>query len=94
MAIEITSNHHRREFLFRDEVPKSVLESDLDWTDTDGYIYYRGDWMHLSQFEHRDNIEGWSGIHPDSYFSGTVIKLLDDGCGKYKIGTFISTSGD
>jgi hypothetical protein len=30
---DVTSNYNWRNFLYRNEVPQSVLEGDLDWTD-------------------------------------------------------------
>ena len=92
--IEITTNHNRREFLGRHEVPEEVLAGELDWTDdTDSgsYICYRGFWYHIAQFMRAPHIEGWDGIHTDSFFSGVVIALTDDG-DTYKIGSLISKS--
>lgn len=82
MPLEVISNYHDRQFLYRDEVPRSVLEDELDWTtedDMDGYIRYRDDWYHLRQFMRCDGQDGWHSCHGDSYFSGVFIAISDDG---------------
>jgi hypothetical protein len=88
----ITNNHHRF-FVYRWDVPQSVLDGDLDWTtedDCDGYIHYKGYWYHLSQFM-RSPIYGWDGFHGDSFFSGVAIRLSEDG-ETYQIATMIHFS--
>lgn len=92
--MKITTNHNWRAFCYRDEVPASVLADQFDYLDEetfDGFICYRGAWYHLSDFERRDprSIEGWHGVHCDSFFSGVVIRLSSDG-ERYQIGTMIA----
>jgi hypothetical protein len=51
--LKIVTNHHDRQFVYRYDVPESVLKSELDWTteeDSDGYFCYRGYWYHLGMF--------------------------------------------
>ena len=95
--LRITTNGHWRDFIYRMDVPASVLADQFDWTDeaheehgdySDGFISYRGCWYHLGDFM-AGGIEGWHGAHGDSYFSGVVIRLSDDG-EQYQIGTYIS----
>ena len=95
MAVQVTTNNHKRDFLYRYEVPAPVLANELDWTDEtdcDGYIKYRGYWYHLSQFmwSHATlaGVPRWEGAHGDSFFSGIVIRLCDHG-ETYQIGTYI-----
>lgn len=71
---------------YRDEVPQKVLDNEFDWLDEDtidGFICYKKEWFHLSQFMTLDkdsdfNKEGYDGYHGDSYFSGTLIRIVDD----------------
>lgn len=89
--MKIRTNRQWRHFLYREEVPADVLASQFDWLDADtcdGFIRYRGWYYHLSQFERRE-VDGWHGVAPDSYFSGVLIRLSDDG-ETYQIGTYFS----
>jgi hypothetical protein len=51
---KIVTNHHDRQFVYRYDVPDSVLANELDWTTEeehfDGYFCYRGVWYHRSDF--------------------------------------------
>lgn len=87
----VITNLNWRDFVYRADVPEEVLNDQFDWTDDDdcdGFIHYRGTWYHLSQFM-VGGIEGWQGSHGDSFFSGVVINLSDDG-EQYQIGTYLS----
>lgn len=92
--MKIKTNKHWRSFKSRHEVPAKILKSEFDWLNPDdygwddGFIHYRGWWYHLSQFERSPSKE-WDGAHPDSCFSGILIKLSDDG-ESYRIGTYFS----
>jgi hypothetical protein len=89
--MNVTTNNHWRDFLYRYEVPADVLVSEFDWLDEDdqdGFFRYRGVWYHLSMFL-RTAIEGWDGIHGDSFYSGVLIEVSSDG-EQYRIGTVIS----
>ena len=84
--VTIRTNHQWRQFRYRDEVPKKVLLSEFDYQDDDvfnGYFKYRGCWYHLDQFMALASSEGpftgWHGYSGDSYFSGTLIRVSDDG---------------
>ena len=49
-----------------------------------GFFSYRGTIHHLSNFLHVNaesgsDFYGWHGAEADSYFSGTLVKVLDDG---------------
>lgn len=54
MTMKIITNNHNRQFVYRCDVPESVLSNDLDWTTEeehfDGYLCYRGTWYHVDQF--------------------------------------------
>jgi hypothetical protein len=90
-TMNVTTNNHWRDFLYRYEVPAGVLVSEFDWLDRDeqdGFFRYRGVWYHLSMFL-RTAIEGWDGIYNDSMFSGVLIEVSSD-AEQYRIGTAIS----
>lgn len=82
----IKTNKVARLLKYRDEVPQKVLDNQFDWLDedeTDGFICYKKEWFHLSQFMILDeggdfSRDGFDGYHGDSYFSGTLIKIVDD----------------
>jgi hypothetical protein len=89
---EIITNHHWRDFLYRNEVPEKVIRIDFDWLDDevfDGFIFYRHNYYHVSEFIRSIQFKDWHGCSPDSFFSGILIKLSDDG-EQYQIATYIS----
>lgn len=93
---KVVSNYNWRQFCYRDEVPADVLASEFDYQDpeetTDGFFCYRGIWYHIDQFERRGiGVGKWQGAHCDSFFSGVVICISDDG-ESYQIGSVYSTS--
>jgi len=89
--LQIKSNGQARPIVSRFEVPESVLASEFDWTDpadSGAFFQYRGVWYSLEDFSRApESLSGWDGYHGDSYFSGVVIRLTDDGesvvCGTY-----------
>src|SRR5262245_379 len=94
MALTIKTDHKWRNLSYRNEVPESVLKDQFDYLSeddsADGFFEYRGHWYHTSYFfqaEGCDEFGDWHGYASDSYFSGVVIKLSDDGeqvmCGTY-----------
>ena len=94
--VRVITNNHDREFKYRTEVPPEILEDQFDWLNEDdgydGFIHYRGIWYHVSQYARLSGspIPGdWDGYESDSFFSGTVIKISNDG-ETYKIGTYLS----
>ena len=95
--MSVTTNHHWRPFLSRLDVPTGILVSQFDWTDadfaahgdySDGFICYRNTWYHLGDFM-RGGVDGWHGSHANSFFSGVLIRLSDDG-EEYQIGTWLA----
>lgn len=102
MKLELTTNNHDRHFIYRHDVPAKILADQFDYLDDDtfdGFICYKGHWYHTSCFmrlpdvisEIWDNdspLREWHGYASDSYFSGVVIKISDDG-ETYRIGTYI-----
>jgi len=94
---KIITNNHERSFLYRSEVPTDILESQFDYLDADtfvGFIHYRGHWYHTScfmRFGYPGSVpfQGWHGYSSDSFYSGVLIKISDDG-ETYQIATYIS----
>jgi len=89
--LQIKSNGQARPIVSRFEVPDSILASEFDWTDPEdsGWFFkYRGVWYSLEDFTHApESLSGWDAYHSETYFSGVVIRLTDDGesvvCGTY-----------
>lgn len=104
MANEVTvrSDGKWRQFVYRHDVPKSILESQFDWMKTDdgkwpedeyfdGFFKYLNTWYHLANFtrltEKSGPFAGWDAAEGDSYFSGTLIQLSPDG-EEYRVGRY------
>lgn len=63
----------------------------IDWCDDnyiDGFIYYKRTWYHVSEFVRTPDHDEWHGYKGDSFFSGVLIRLSNDG-EQYRIATFI-----
>lgn len=84
-AMKIRTNRAWREFRSRHEVPRKILDNEMDWCYSEvGFFKYLGTWYHTSQFMRHDihgraDEMGWHGSHADSAFSGVLIKLSSDG---------------
>jgi len=96
--LTIKTDNKWKPFKYRDEVPASVLEDDFDYLDEeegyDGFFQYRDVWYHVSEFMRiypgaPRRMYEWDGYLSDSYFSGIVIKVSEDG-EEYKVGTYIA----
>lgn len=100
MTVTIKTNHNWRPFCRRSALPPYVFD-DFDYQHpsiSDGYFRYRGSWYHLDDFTTCDDsdaeFKGWDAYAGDSYFSGVLIKLSDDG-GAVMCATYFSkTSRD
>ena len=91
MALEIKTNHQERELLSLHELPlgrQSQVQDDFDWLSADefdyGFFTYKGRVHHISEYMRIENhpdadFSSWHGYEADSYFSGTVVRLSDDG---------------
>ena len=79
----ITSNKPRHLVSFY-EMPQKVQDAnakDCGATDTEWFSYKRR-WYRLDDFMcvHKDStFEGWHGYSGDTFFSGTLVKLVDYG---------------
>jgi hypothetical protein len=103
--MRITANNHWRHFKYSYEVPESVF-SYYDWLSEDeslyGWIHYRNEWYHVSQFmryadystqhfkrKDSDKVTQWHAYSADTYFSGLIIRISEDG-EQYQIGRYYS----
>ncbi len=98
MSLSIKTDHKWKNFKYGYEVPQSVLKSQFDYLDkddvTDGFIFYRKTWYHLNDFmrfgyPNTETFKGFQAYLNDSYSSGVLIKISDDG-EQYQIATFCS----
>jgi len=93
--VTIKTDHKWRDLVYRHDVPAKVLASQFDYQNPDdaidGFFCYRGYWYHIDGFMRSDNPEfkGWHGYASDSYFSGVLIQLSNDG-EQIKVGTYFS----
>jgi hypothetical protein len=89
---QIITDHKWKQFHYWDTVPANIYK-DYDWLDpqdkSDNWIEYRRSWYHVSDFMRCQNFSGWHGYHCDSFFSGVLVEISDDG-EQYRIGTCIS----
>lgn len=99
--LEIITDHKWKMFKYRDEVPQKQV-NDYDWLSeeekTDGWIWYRKRVYHISEFMDLNNKfhnpnhpfpAPWNGYISDSFFSGILIEISEDG-EMYRIGTYLS----
>jgi hypothetical protein len=91
--MKLKTDNKWKPFRYGSEVPKRVLTSNFDHLEDacDGFIYYRRQWLHLSDFLKSENpdLKDWHGIAMDTFFSATVIQISNDG-ERYKIGRVYS----
>ena len=99
--LTIRTNHQWRQFTYRSEVPDKVLADQFDHLDEDegfdGFFCYRGIWYHLSDFMRvgypgpfgQTAMGGWHGYASDSFFSGVLIKVSEDG-EEFQVATYFS----
>ena len=95
--MQIITNNQWRDFRYSYEVPDSVMNDQFDYVDTcdtvDGFFEYRGHWYCMDDFmridESMTSFKGWHGYRSDSYFSGVLIRVSDDG-EQYQVATYIS----
>ena len=97
MSLEISTDNKWKNLLYGNEVPKKILDSEfyyMDDPEASDFIKYRGNYYNASDFmrispDMPAAMKKWDGYLSDSFFSGILIKLSDDG-DQYKIGTYMS----
>lgn len=96
--MKITTDYKWKRLKYGYEVPQKILNNQFDYMrddeKSDGFIVYRKRWYHLNEFMRIDEnsplfMLGYHGYIGDSYFSGILIRLSDDG-ESYQIATYIS----
>ena len=95
--MKIITDHKWKKIRYSEEVPIKVLDRDFDHLEDHevfGFIKYRNNWYHVSDFERigyydLSDIKDWDGRYCDTLWTATLIKFSDDG-ESYKIGTFIA----
>ena len=90
--MNITTNHHWRNFLYGYELPESV-RADFDYLDDDEFathefIKYQGVYYDDSEFMDCA-LEYWHAYHADTYFSAILIRYSADG-EQYQVGLAVS----
>lgn len=81
------------------ESDQAKIRSQYDWMDTEdlecnyGFFKYQGYFYHLQDFlrvscESTGDLVGWDGYTNDSYFSGVLIKLVDNNCDNVIVGRY------
>lgn len=95
-TITIKSDLREKRFLDGIDMPQSVLRNQFDYLDDpagrDSFFQYNGHWYLLDDFGRTTGLMaklGWHGVVSDTYFSGVLIALVDDGMG-YIVGTYYS----
>lgn len=90
--MEIKTNNQWRVFLDWYDLPEKAKRV-FDYADTDGsFLKYKGNYYSLEDFmriENNSDLQGWHGYSSDTYFSGVLIRLSNDG-EQYQIGTYFS----
>lgn len=72
-----------------DSADQHRIRSDFDWMNQDeletsySFFKYRGHIYHLSEFMHLgsaapSDLRSWDGYSSDSYFSGVVVRMVED----------------
>jgi len=94
----LITNWQWRDFTYGCDVPARVLMEEYSHLDEpevwDSFFEYRGRWYHLSDFmqangQFSDLAGNWHGFHADSFFSGVLVELSDDG-ESYRVATVIA----
>jgi hypothetical protein len=100
--MNITTNNVPRELKYLSDFSafeQDKIRSQYDWMDSDdleynyGFFKYCGHIYHLQDFlrvadEATGDLAGWDGYASDTYFSGTLIKLVDDDCDHVIVGYY------
>jgi hypothetical protein len=103
-VMNIRTNNVPRELKFLSDFSASdqdKIRKQYDWMEPSdlecnyGFFKYRNCFYHLSDFmrvadESTGDLAGWDGYAGDSYFSGTLMKLVDNDCDHVIVGRYFS----
>ena len=84
--LEIFTNNQPRDIIYGFELPKSKRK-DFDYLNDEefndrSFVKYNGHYYDLGEFmriEKHSDFKNWDGYSADTYFSGILIKLCEDG---------------
>lgn len=97
-TIEIRTNGKFRPVLYGFELTDSERR-DFDYIDSDDFdgstfVRYKGRLYDVGEFlripERSEDLAGWDGYAPDSYFSGTLIRFDPDDSERVVMGWYFS----
>ena len=88
MATTIVSNRQARDVLYWHDLTAKE-QAQFDYLDTEQaqedatFFRYKGATYNLGEFMRTNSpeLKAWDGIATDSYFSGTLVKMVDHGEG-------------
>lgn len=81
--IKIMTNNKPRQLIYGYELTDKQKQ-DFDYIEdinSHDFVKYKNNIYDLSEFmriENNDSLKGWEGYSSDSYFSGTLVKYIDD----------------
>ena len=89
MSLTIKTNNVPREMLMLfqlDEKDQKIVRKNYDYfteeeLNEQRFFDYKGFWYCLSDFlrlENSEDLKGWDGYYSDSYFSGVLVKLVQE----------------
>lgn len=84
--LEIFTNNQPRDIIYGFQMPKGQRKN-FDYLNNEDYmnnqfVQYRGYYYDMNEFmsvNNNSDFKGWDGYSADTYFSGVLIKLCEDG---------------
>lgn len=80
--ITIITNNQPRDILYGFQLPKKYRKfdylTDEEYGDHEFFIY-KNNVYSLSEFIRSENFKNWDGYSSDSFFSGVLVKIVNDG---------------
>ncbi len=103
-VMNIITNNQPRDLMHLCDFSQSdqdKIRKQFDWMHPDsieynyGFFKYRGEFYHLCDFistpaESTSELQHWEGYSSDSYFSGTVVRLVEGDCDRVVVGRYSS----
>ena len=78
--MEITTNNVPRNLIYGNELTQHEKEEFdyIDEIEMHNFVKYKGVIYDIGSFTRADGIDNWDGVSPETYFSGVLVRLLDD----------------
>jgi len=95
MDLKIITDHKWHDFLYVYELTDKEQTEHADTINSDDTLNcfrYRGQVYFLEEFmrlENNDELENWHGYASDTFFSGVLIRISEDG-ERYQVGRYYS----